>query len=619
MASSPIKQTDRTKFSSEHAAAARWARGCVWLVVFGLAIASGICVFGSYVPYTSVVGALQRQFGAALTAKHLSPLSYRQKQMELRLAGGSLLLLAIAGWMFRTVAVGWFTRRLLSLLRGWGRFSRAAIEAIRTSKPASIIYVVLVTIVGLVMRLSALSEPIRFDESVSYLDYASKPLYLVVSLYIAPVNHIFHTVLVHFATAIFGPQTWAIRLPALIAGTLLIPLTYLFADLFYGKAAGVISTALVAISPVLVDYSANSRGYTIVCCCTLALFSIAALLLRKSNPFLFALLAVIAAIGLFTIPTMLLPAGAVLAWAVVSASARRARYLKAFLRMMMASVMFTAAITLLCYTPVLAISGWRSLTANSYVKGLGRSSFISQNVSYFVQTWHLWNTGLPRWLTIALVVGFVLSLVLPIRKSAPQRILVAVSAVWFLFVLLVFHFAPFPRVWLFALPIYFASGAAGWSYAAECINVALPRAMVWIQAGAFVFLTFFMFHAFIRKVAVNDETGVCTDANAVTDFMIQNNIGFDRLYRTPVCNMPMAYYYLRKRHAELEEIRVLPSRQAASGQSQKEADQLAWVFANTPEGDTLGNVLEAPTVEQVQVIQQVNFKNGVVYQVRFSH
>jgi hypothetical protein len=229
----------------------------------------------------------------------------------------------------------------------------------------------------------------------------------------------------------------------------------------------------------------------------------------------------------------------------------------------------------------------------------------------------LWNAGLPKWLAILLIVGFVLSLLLPSKKSADQRILVGTSVVWFLVVLLCFRFAPFPRVWLFALPMYFAGAAAGWAYLTESICGPSSRALLYVEFGAVVFLMFFIARAVSNKVSVNDETGICSDANDVTDFMIHHEIGFDSVYRTPVCNMPMAYYYLRKNHGELQKIRIMPSRQSPSEQG--DLNPVAWVFVNSSEGDTLDSVLDRPPGEQVQVLQRAIFKNGVMYQVHFSH
>ena len=58
----------------------------------------------------------------------------------------------------------------------------------------------------------------RFDEAFTFLRFASQPLLEGLTTYAEPNNHLFHTLLVHISTSLFGDQPWAIRLPALLAG-----------------------------------------------------------------------------------------------------------------------------------------------------------------------------------------------------------------------------------------------------------------------------------------------------------------------------------------------------------------------------------------------------------------
>ena len=54
------------------------------------------------------------------------------------------------------------------------------------------------------------------------------------------------------------------RLPALIAGILLIPATYLLFRVISNNLAALLSSALVAVSSPLIEFSTNARGYTTV-------------------------------------------------------------------------------------------------------------------------------------------------------------------------------------------------------------------------------------------------------------------------------------------------------------------------------------------------------------------
>src|SRR5207245_4620972 len=56
--------------------------------------------------------------------------------------------------------------------------------------------------------------------------YASHPLSVALTIYGSPNNHILHSLLMHFAYRMFGSAEWALRLPALLAGIAIVPLTY---------------------------------------------------------------------------------------------------------------------------------------------------------------------------------------------------------------------------------------------------------------------------------------------------------------------------------------------------------------------------------------------------------
>ena len=114
----------------------------------------------------------------------------------------------------------------------------------------------------------------RVDEAATYLFYVRKPpLYGLVS-YTLPNNHVFHTLLVSVSTFVFGNHPWAIRMPAFLAGVAMIPLAFAAGRRIHGDAAGLITAAFVASSSVLIEYSTNARGYTIVAAIFLGLLAL---------------------------------------------------------------------------------------------------------------------------------------------------------------------------------------------------------------------------------------------------------------------------------------------------------------------------------------------------------
>ncbi|MDQ5895711.1 MAG: hypothetical protein QG596_1972 [Actinomycetota bacterium] len=63
---------------------------------------------------------------------------------------------------------------------------------------------------------------------------------------------------------VFGENISSIRLPSMVAGVAVIPVYYLVALRTLGRRAAYYSTAIAAVSPFLVYFSANARGYSVM-------------------------------------------------------------------------------------------------------------------------------------------------------------------------------------------------------------------------------------------------------------------------------------------------------------------------------------------------------------------
>ncbi len=60
-----------------------------------------------------------------------------------------------------------------------------------------------------------------------------------------------------------------------------------------------------------------------------------------------------------------------------------------------------------------------------------------------------------------MLAGFVFSLILPVRNlELPRRLILAIS-LWCFLVVVGLRISPFPRVWLFLLPVYFHGRGCG--------------------------------------------------------------------------------------------------------------------------------------------------------------
>src|SRR3954468_23202838 len=105
-----------------------------------------------------------------------------------------------------------------------------------------------IVVAGIAVRLGSLSRPMQLDEAYTYNEYAVKPVLDGLSWYTLPNNHLLNTLLVHVSTMLLGNDRWTVRLPAFVAGVLLIPATFAMVARLCGRPEGLVAAALVASS-----------------------------------------------------------------------------------------------------------------------------------------------------------------------------------------------------------------------------------------------------------------------------------------------------------------------------------------------------------------------------------
>lgn len=316
----------------------------------------------------------------------------------------------------------------------------------------------LVTSAALVVRLEFLFQPMRYDESVTFVHFASRPWYIAMTNYTAPNNHVLNSILTHISTLVFGGEPWAIRLPALIAGVLLVPASYVTARAVYGRHAALVAASLVASSSVLVEYSTNARGYTLLALIFVLLLALATHLATSSNPAEWLAFAVLGAIGFYTVPVTLYGFGGVVVWLGLSLLAAGQRRL--LMRRLLPAVLFAGALSALLYAPIIAASGLHSLVANEFVGARSWSTFTSTLPHSLVSTVRGWHRDIPLPLAAVLGAGFFAALVFhrQLSRFSPPALAVLV---WIAPVVVAQRVIPFERVWLFLLPLYLMTAAAG--------------------------------------------------------------------------------------------------------------------------------------------------------------
>lgn len=460
------------------------ARGVAALALAGAAL--GLVLAGvSAFPYDQVAPRLD----ALAWDGHAEPFTpdfFAALVWRLRATGAACLVAAVAAWRHRAALARGAARALAALRAASRALARDAVRAWRATPRAERGAALALCAGGAALRAAFLFHPLRRDEAFTFNNFVSQPWLVALSNtapYYGNNNHLANTALAKLSCALFGGDPWALRLPAAVAGALLVPAVYAAGRLVYGRGAALLAAALVATSPALVARATDARGYAAVMLAAVVCWACAARGLRRpGDPAAWTLFALAAAGGFYAVPTMLLPFGGIALWFVLAAwrpaDGRRARLLE-----LGASTAAAAALTLGLYTPALAVSGAGSLTDNHWVQPWPWARFAAGWAQRGPELLALF-TGDP-----VLPVGGVLLAGLGVatvfhRRIGRQRVsLVGPLAGWCAVLVGVQRVVPWTRVWSFALPLLLLVASGG--LAAAAAGLARPlrgRSQRWAAA-----------------------------------------------------------------------------------------------------------------------------------------
>ena len=314
------------------------------------------------------------------------------------------------------------------------------------------------------LRAAYILRPMSHDEAYTVVAFASRPLGIILTDYSLPNNHIFHSLLVHLSYLLFGVQPWAVRLPAVLAGMLLVPAGYLLARLLYDRHSALVTAGLLACAPFLINLSTDARGYILICLFTLITLALGFYLMHNHSPASWVLLVGLSALGFYTTPVMLYPFGMLLTWLLLSSLAGETHPVYGstfnFLKYLLAAGFTTGLLSAILYTPVFLTSGVQSVIANRFVVSLRLDDFIEILPPHIGLTWQTWNSelGITGFIFVA---GLLLSLVFH-RRIATHRVPLQLAAlVWLAVELLLQRPYPWIKIWSFLFPLFLMWGTAG--------------------------------------------------------------------------------------------------------------------------------------------------------------
>ncbi len=378
------------------------------------------------------------------------------------------VLFGVGGLVFLGLAAVTAFRRWNLISRIWKPFwldARCSIGLLRLQKRdlGFLAGVLALISLAVVFRMENANSPMKHDEAYTYITF-SRSLFSAITDYSKPNNHILHTILVFLSTKIFGKGAWVVRLPALLAGVLLVPASYWLASRLYDRWTALGTAFLVAWFPPLVAYSNDARGYTMVALFALLTLALGDHVRKEKNLFFWVLISLFSALGLYTIPTMLYPFGVLFAWLFLENQVYGpGPYCtkKEFLKYWLAAGLGAAVLTALFYTPVLIYTGPEKLFANDMLAPVPWKDLLVTVSARIQGTWVEWTTQVPMAVVIVLEIGWVLSLVFHFKLAKARIPLQLAALLWFSALELIQRANAEARVWSFLMPLMLLWATAG--------------------------------------------------------------------------------------------------------------------------------------------------------------
>jgi len=201
-------------------------------------------------------------------------------------------------------------------------------ESLGLAEAPIVALVIAITAAGLLVRLPAFGDSLFGDEVGAYWVITGHGLGTVMHLlrgHSPELNPPLWFVLAWISEKLFGVSPQSLKLVSLLAGTATIPLTYLLGRWTVSVRAGLVASALAALSPFLIYYSTEARPYALLV--LLCLLSSLALLqaLRSGRAWWWAAYALCSCAAAYTHYTAVFLLGAQFVWALVTQpQARRA-------------------------------------------------------------------------------------------------------------------------------------------------------------------------------------------------------------------------------------------------------------------------------------------------------
>jgi hypothetical protein len=397
---------------------------------------------------------------------------------------------------------------------------------------------VVALLIGFYVRAHFIDQPMRFDEASTFNLFINHDWTQVFS-YLAPNNHVLHTILVKLSTIGLGNDPAAMRIPAFAFGTLSIVLIFCVTRMLGG--AGSFAALITATQPYLILFSTNARGYSLLVFFVLALVALGYVAALRPHLVKTIGFALVAALGLLVMPTMAFPLAGIYCWVIWVANKNGIFFKEFFTRQWLPCGFEVILLTGLLYTPVVLQTGLESIVSNEYVSAGSLDAFLKG------LRWHLESTirqflrDLPWAYSLLLGVVTFFGVYKAYRTSGNHIASLILSCVVSAALLLLLKLRiPFDRTWIYFIPLLLIATDYG-------INAVLCRSSNKLRRVFYVLgvTTAIGLAGQLTRTATilqNDETGIFPAGPVVGKYLATHMKNGDGLFIECCENYPLFYY-----------------------------------------------------------------------------
>lgn len=324
--------------------------------------------------------------------------------------------------------------------------------------------------------------PITYDEASNYMLFSRKGIKFCMSYYLAPQNHILHSILTAISIKLPLATTLSLRLPSFLVGTLCLISFVLVIYRLFDLATSFVSVIFFGFSAPVLVYGTLARGYSLqILCAIFSFYAFIELYSSRASPKLrnFFILGVSSIIGHYTIPCYLYVTAPVYIIVAIKFLIENKR--KSIVRLIWLSII-VGVITLLLYIPVFLQTGIDSLINNQFVAPKARGQVLSELIPHFKAVFNS-LISLTLWKSV-MVLSLTISLLLFSLKDQENKSKVIAITFYLMacpVILLAHSVVPFPRTWSFLIvPLSFLF--AGVIYSVGKIKNNSVKVLAWVLA-----------------------------------------------------------------------------------------------------------------------------------------